>query len=593
MTKPHRHRVTFAGQNREAESGEAESLLAVARRAGVRLLASCGGRGTCGACRVKIVLGEVHGGAEDDGWHKACRSHARSDLVVEPAPRSMAAPERADVDSRDADIAPDPLIHAHDLALEPATVEDPRDDARRLLDALAGRAEILDLEAARTLSGLLRDQDWQIRAFRRGPTVIAVAPRHTRPLGLAVDLGTTNIAGYLVDLETGARVAARGLENPQTFFGADVVSRITHAVREPEGGPELRRVAGEGLAVLARELCAHAGVSETAILDAVIGGNTAMQHLLLGLPVKQLGHAPFVPALSDAVDVPAAEVGLALAPGARVHLFANVGGFVGGDHVAMLLAIEKRMGQGATLALDIGTNTEISLIDGPEIVSISCPSGPALEGGHIMCGMRAANGAIERVWVEENGTIGFATIGNQPAVGLCGSGILDAVAAFAKAGLIEPGGRIQPHHPQVVERRHKKAIRLEGEVVVTQDDIRAVQLAKAAIRAGIDHLLKAAGRTEGDLARIIVAGAFGAYIDIESAVAIGLLPDILRARIVQVGNAAGLGARMALVSGAARARAGVLARRCRYLELAGQPDFQTTYLARLRLDPNTARKEPT
>jgi len=314
------------------------------------------------------------------------------------------------------------------------------------------------------------------------------------------------------------------------------------------------------------------------IVDLAVCGNTAMHHLLLGLPVRQLGRAPFVAAVRAGMDLKARELGLAVAPGAWVHAAPNVGGFVGGDHVTALLATEEQWGACKTaLVMDIGTNTEISVIHEGRFYTASAPSGPALEGGHISCGMRAAEGAIERVKYE-NGRLKVETIGHRKAIGLCGSGVLDTLATLHRAGLVSDAGRLAAEHADIVPHRGKRAVQLAHDVLFTQDDIRAVQLAKAAIRTATELLLDEAGLTDAAIERFVIAGSFGAYIDVESGISIGLFPDLPRERFRQVGNAAGVGIRRMLASVEARARAKELAATCRYIELSSRSDFQKVFL---------------
>ncbi|HLA21283.1 MAG TPA: ASKHA domain-containing protein, partial [Pseudolabrys sp.] len=390
--------------------------------------------------------------------------------------------------------------------------------------------------------------------------------------------GTTNVAGFLVDLQSGARVASLGIENPQVVWGADVISRMNHAMQGSASAADLRQAASTAINALAHDLCLSIGAGTADIVDVAICGNTAMHHLLLGLPVRQLGRAPFVAAVRDAMDVKARELDLTVCPGAYVHLAPNIGGFVGSDHVTALLATQDLWHRAtATLVTDIGTNTEISLIHRGNITSASCPSGPALEGGHISCGMRAAEGAIERVTVE-NGRIKIAAIGNRQPVGLCGSGVIDALAALRQAGILDDGGRIAGRHPDIEDVDGKRAAVLAPGVHFNQHDVRAVQLAKAAIRTGIELLLRDRDLREDDIELVVIAGAFGSYIDVGSAIAIGLLPALPLDRFKQVGNAAGAGVRQLLASRQARARGRELAKACRYLELSTRGDFQKTFL---------------
>jgi uncharacterized 2Fe-2S/4Fe-4S cluster protein (DUF4445 family) len=349
-------------------------------------------------------------------------------------------------------------------------------------------------------------------------------------------------------------------------------------VHGDQAAAELRAAAVEAINALAHDLCLAVGQMPSDIVDLTLCGNTAMHHLVLGLPVRQLGRAPFVAAVRAAMDIKARELGVKVAPDAWVHVAPNVGGFVGGDHVTALLASEDEWGACKTaLVMDIGTNTEISVIHEGKFYTASAPSGPALEGGHIGCGMRAAEGAIERVKIE-NGRLKVETIGHKKAIGLCGSGVLDTLATLHRGGIISDAGRLAQAHDDIVSYRGKRAVQLAPDVLFSQDDVRAVQLAKAAIRTATELLLDEAGLTDMAIERFVIAGSFGAYIDVESGIAIGLFPDLPRERFQQVGNAAGVGIRRMLASTAARARAKELAETCRYMELSSRSDFQKIFL---------------
>jgi uncharacterized 2Fe-2S/4Fe-4S cluster protein (DUF4445 family) len=474
-------------------------------------------------------------------------------------------------------------VQGRDLTLPAASLQDTLSDHDRVLRACDDTHLTIDLAAAKQLPGLLRAEahaaSWSLRSFEREGELIGFAPVGAPMLGLAIDLGTTNAAGFLLDLESGERLASLGIENPQVAWGADLVSRLNHATGGEAQARELHSAAIEAINALAHDLCFSVGRSAGDILDVAICGNTAMHHLLLDLPVRQLGRAPFVAAVRGGMDLKARELGLKLAPGAWVHVAPNVGGFVGGDHVTALLATEASWSECQTaLVMDVGTNTEISLIHEGRFFSASAPSGPALEGGHIGCGMRAAEGAIERVGIEE-GRLKVETIGGKKAIGLCGSGVLDTLATLHEGGLVSDQGRLARSHEDIVQEEGKKrAIRLAKNVHFTQDDVRAVQLAKAAIRTATELLLDEAGLQEGAIERFIIAGAFGAYIDIESGIRIGLFPDLPRERFQQVGNAAGVGVRQMLASTVARERAKSLAKSCRYMELSTRGDFQKRFL---------------
>ncbi len=584
------HVIYFPQLERKIECRNDETLFQSARRQGVRIVGACGSRGSCGSCVVRVTEGQVELSdkpgqllSSSRKWLQACHLQPRSDCTLEVAARSLAPVVRAEKDSNEQEFLPlDSLIETLDVTLGAATLDDPRSDLDRLADTLGVEAHLADLVALRTLPGLLREnpmsEQWPIRVWRRVNEWIGFGHAGDVTLGLAIDLGTTNVAAFLIDLESGERLASLGLENPQTGWGADVISRVNQAMNDSQNAEDIRQAAVIAINSLAHDLCFSIGQPVEHIFDVAICGNTAMHHLLLGLPVRQLGRAPFVSVLNDGLDMKARDLGLNVANGAWVHIAPNVGGFIGGDHVTSLMATEHLWGPAeSTLVMDIGTNTEISLIHQGQIFSASAPSGPALEGGHIACGMRAADGAIERVSLKQ-GKLEVQTIGQGKAVGLCGSGVIDALATLHQAGLINAQGRIGSNHAALIEVHGKRAIELAKEVYFAQEDVRAVQLAKAAIRTATDLLLEQAGIGPEQLQAFVIAGAFGSYIDIASGVDIGLFPDLPIDKFHQVGNAAGLGIRQMLASSSARARAHELATQCRYLELNTKSDFQQRFL---------------
>lgn len=578
--------LVFPQLEREIASNGGETIFQAARRSGVRIIGACGGRGVCGTCRVQVIEGDIDEAgvtSAPDGqprWMKACQVRPQSDCIVQIAERSLAPVVRAEFDAGDVIeiLTLDPAVVSQDVSVPDATLADTLSDLDRVSRALPTPPATIDLHAARQLPGALRGGNWSLRAHIHEGELIGCSPAGRRPLGLAIDLGTTNVAGFLVDLEGGTRVASLGIENPQVAWGADVISRMNHAIQSSANASQLRQAASMAINAIAHDLCASIGADKANIVDVAICGNTAMQHLLLGLPVRQLGRAPFVAAVREAMDVKARELDLAVCPGAYVHMASNIGGFVGSDHVTALLATEALWRNAATaLVTDIGTNTEISLIHRGEIISASCPSGPALEGGHISCGMRAAEGAIERVAVVD-GRLRIETIGKRQPAGLCGSGVIDTLAALRQAGTLDDGGRIGGGHPDIAEIDGARVAVLAPDVQFNQHDVRAVQLAKAAIRTGIELLLRERNLQEDNIALVVIAGAFGSYIDVGNAISIGLLPALPLERFKQVGNAAGAGIRQILASLKARARARELAQTCRYLELSTRGDFQKTFL---------------
>ena len=603
MVEPlQRIRIEFEPVGRRAEFDSGVTLLEAARCSGVELASTCGGDGTCGCCRVRVVRGEVSpSGVTEraeftpeelaDGMRLACQTHATGDVLIDIPAESLTAAQRLQLEGEEGALELDPPVVTRDLELAPPTLDDLRSDASRLRDGLMPLEATVPLDVARQLPETLRRSDWRTRAAvnRLAGEVVGLLEGDRAALGLAVDLGTTKLAAYLVDLGTGATVARAGAMNPQIAYGEDVLSRIAYAGRETGGGRTLQTVVVEQIELLARDLCAETGCATDAIVDCVVVGNTAMHHLFAGLPVRQLGAAPYVAAESDAFDVRAADVGLPLSAGARLYSPPVIAGYVGGDHVAMLLASEITRGTRRALALDIGTNTEISVARDGALWSCSTASGPAFEGAHISAGMRAAPGAIERVRYHE-GAFTVQTVDDRPPVGLCGSGMLDAIAAALDAGIIDRrGALVRSHHLVHADNGSSNCLLVPAahsgsgqDIRFTRADVGEIQLARGAIRAGTALLLETAEIAPADLDVVIVAGAFGTYLDLRSAVRVGLLPEIPLTRYRQVGNAAGAGARRLLLSRAARAEAAAIASHANYLELTTHPAFADRFADAMR-----------
>jgi uncharacterized 2Fe-2S/4Fe-4S cluster protein (DUF4445 family) len=438
----------------------------------------------------------------------------------------------------------------------------------------------------RQMASLARQYKWRLNAYLRGAEIVGLAPPDSTPVGVAIDLGTTKIAASLVDLTTGAELAVAGALNPQIGYGEDVISRLTHVRRTSAGAQTLALKVRETLDNLLGQLTTQAGVNRRQVADVCLVGNTAMTHLLVELPVQQLAVAPYVAATNAAIDMKARDLGLSTAPGAFVHVLPGIGGFVGADHVAMILASRLDQTDHTTLGLDIGTNTEIVLAKPGQqfLTSASCASGPAFEGAHISDGMRAASGAIEAVSLTGAG-VTLKTVDNTPAVGLCGSGIIDAVAELRRWKLINERGRFDRQHERVRQGYHGPEFLLAPgsqsgsgrDVVITQNDINEIQLAKGAIRAGLEVLLDATGTTPEEVQEVVIAGAFGSFLKVQSALQVGLLPHLPNARYRQIGNAALAGARWALLSRQVRERARQIASQTNYLELTSYPKFNRRF----------------
>ncbi len=603
--------VDFQPLGRRVDVAEDKSLLEAAQQAGVGLNAVCGGAGVCGTCKVRIVEGDISPVTDSErnfldqdaiaeGYRLACRTHVQGDVLVDVPSESISAPQRAQIEGRERPVEIDPAVHAFDVEPTPPGLHDLRSDEVRLREALQeqhGIASVrFDPQVLAEIPPLLREHDWHLRLFLHDGEVIGAAPPGTPPLGLAVDIGTTKVAAYLVNLETGETLGASGEMNPQIAYGEDVMARITYAM-EGEGDEHLEELQDaiiEGLNDRASELCQASDMSCDEILEAVLVGNTCMHHLVMGLSVDQLGVAPYVPALSSPCNVKARDLGLRLATGANVHLLPNIAGFVGADHVSMVMASGIHEADEVTLGLDIGTNTEVSLAANGQLLSCSTASGPAFEGATIRDGMRAAPGAIE--WVKMvDGQIEYQTIDGAPPVGICGSGILDSVAELRRIGVLQKNGSMKRNsHPRVQEAGDRPEFVLvqAGEqdaprdIVVTRKDVSEIQLAKGAIRAGVEVLIDEAGLEIEDIDRVVVAGAFGTYLDLASARAIGMFPPLPLNRFDQVGNAAGIGAKLALLSRHCRDVAKEIAERVEYIELTTDVRFSETYMSSMDLpDP--------
>jgi uncharacterized 2Fe-2S/4Fe-4S cluster protein (DUF4445 family) len=452
------------------------TLLDAVRMAGIELVAVCGGNGACSTCRVRPLEGKLsprtpteEGELSDAdlaaGYRLACQTEVLGDVRVDIPSESLTTPQRLQIEGQETLIDNDPLVIPVDVEIQPPTMQDLRSDLTRVLEALSATGHpgaFFRRRVAADLPEKLRDASsrrpsghpakfsqadhWRLRLALRGNEVVAVLPPESRLFGLAVDIGTTKLAAYLVDLATGETVAKAGAMNPQIAYGEDVISRIKYANDHADGAATLQTRLVEALNNLLAGLSAEVELVPEQVVEAVLVGNTAMHHLAVGLPVKQLGEAPYVAAVNEAMEFPASEIGLQLAPGAYIYLPPNLAGYVGADHVSMLLGACLSVPTQTTLALDIGTNTEISLIHWGRHFACSCASGPAFEGAHIKDGMRAAPGAIERVII--NGEkVQIHTIHAQPPVGICGSGILDVVAELRKVNLLDARGTLKGEHP--------------------------------------------------------------------------------------------------------------------------------------------------
>ncbi len=588
----------------EAQAGE--TLLQVAMRAGVEIESVCGGRGTCGKCRVIATRGlgpvtdlerrALSAAERAKGYRLACQALVEGDVEVVVPEESRRSRVSILAEGLAEGIALDPWVRRHRLDVPPTTLEEQLCDWEALRRAWGreGAAYRPTLQALRQLPYALRQGEGKVALITADDFLVHIAPGPgpERLVGIAFDIGTTTVVGYLMDLESGQPLAVSSQLNPQTRYGDDVVSRIAFS-SQPGGLEALRGAIVQCLNALIAEATARVGLAPRDVLAATVVGNTTMQHLFLGISPAALAQAPYVPVVEDALSLAAEELGLDMAPGARVWALPNIAGWVGADTVGVLLATRLYAQEEIGLAIDIGTNGEMALGSRERLVTCSTAAGPAFEGAHLSCGMRAADGAIDRVHIEQD--VSWHAIGEAPPRGICGSGLVDLVAEMLRAGILAPSGLLQNGEAlgdgsQALRRRIVQNGRQREFIVafpsegangraihVTQRDVRELQLAKGAIRAGVEILLKELGVGYGDVKKVFLAGAFGNYIRPESALAIGLIPHFPQAEILPVGNAAGEGAKMALLSRRERERASEIARRTEYLELSGRPDFQEVF----------------
>lgn len=524
-------RVTFTPDDQEILIHEGATLLEAASQAGIILTTPCGGKGNCGKCTVQLAAS----GQEV----LACQYRVDRDLIVMVPSASR--------------------LYEH-----------------KILKDGPG----LDVEIKPTVGERHR--------ARSGPDAV---------FGLAVDVGTTTVVARLVDLTDGRCRATEAMLNPQTRYGDDVISRIQYAGSEAHLA-ELHGIIIGGVNELIRRLCSRAGIDSSSLYEACIVGNTTMNHLFMKFPVDQLGRAPYRAHCVDAHDVAPETLGLEMNPAGNVHCVENIAGFVGADTTAAALAVDMDLVSDTALVVDIGTNGELVLGTRDGLYAASCAAGPAMEGARIMHGSRAAGGAIEAV-VFDDGDIVVDVIGQTSARSICGSGLIDAVAVLRDLGIVDATGRfVAPAdvpasiRSRMMDYEGQRAFCLawDGQtsrpgVALTQKDVREMQLAKGAIRAGIQLLLKKLALVDSDIDRVLLAGAFGNYIRPRSAVRIGLLPDVPLERIHFVGNAAASGAHMLLISDKCRARAAALARRIQYVEIAHEKDFADVFAEAMLLNP--------
>ena len=620
--------VVFQPSGRRGPIEIGKSLLEAAQELGVALESVCGGKHVCGKCLMRIEEGFfaregldssrshlspfsaeerkfISPQEEESGYRLACIARLTGDVLVYLPEESRGKKQVIRKEVRDLPFHLNPGVKAYFAQLPPPTLEEPLGDFERLLRELKKQHGLeglaIDFPALRALPGNLRKGGWEATALVwMDREVLEVIPgRLENHYGLAVDIGTTTVAAYLCNLKNGKVAAADSMMNPQVMYGEDVMARISYAMQNPdEGRQRMQEAIIGGLNQLIRSVSQAAGITPQDIFEMTVVGNTAMHHLLLGIDPLPLGLSPFPPALHRSLDIKARDLGLELHPGANVHVLPVEAGFVGADNVGVLIAETPYEKSEMALIIDVGTNGELVLGNKERLLSCSCATGPALEGAHLQFGMRAAPGAIERVRIDPQTLAArFKVIGLEKwndecapeevqARGICGSGIIEALAEMSKAGVLEKSGRFNPrvNSPKIrklekgqefiLARREETA--LGREITVSIADVRAVQMAKGALYAGAKVMMNRLGVKRVD--KVVLAGAFGSMIDRERALVLGMFPDCGLENVFSVGNAAGDGARLALLDREKRTEADRIARQVEYIELTTDSNFTDEFV---------------
>jgi uncharacterized 2Fe-2S/4Fe-4S cluster protein (DUF4445 family) len=574
---------------------------------GIAIDSTCGGYGTCKKCKVRIVSGEIPVATIDpraftadelrDGWRLACRAAARTDLVVEVPP--LRTRPKAALIGVGRHVILRPSVQKRHLVLEEPSMEDQRSDEQRVLDGLDDLEPQTSIALLRTLGGVLRRSNFDVTAVVCDQELIDIEPGDTtaRRFAIAFDLGTTTVVATLLDLDSGQPAAVRSMLNRQQPYGADVITRISATMTDDHALAALCDRAHETLAELTAEVLADAEVDPREVYEIAVCGNVTMMALALGIDPEPLSMAPFVVTTHTLPPVKASDFGVEIHPRAPAFVFPSLGAYVGGDIVAGMLATGLTRDRRLRLFIDVGTNSEIALGSCERVLATAAPAGPAFEAAQIRCGMRAAEGAIEGVRIGADG-LSLEVIGDVDPVGMCGSGLVDAVAELVQSGLLDRSGRLIPDE-DAAERRPVLAPRLtkigqervfvlhwRGEdpadsVYLSQRDVRELQFAKASIATGWQILLRELGVDAGEISQVLLAGSFGAYLTPLSAIRIGLVPRLALPRIISAGNVAGEGAKIAALSLRERAEAESILREVRYVELSGRADFNDLFIDQL------------
>jgi len=592
---PDRVRLRFVQKNedvvREARVLAGTTLFDAGSWNGVAIDSTCGGHGTCKKCKVKVTSGHAPISSVDPrafsieelkaGWRLACRATAQEDLTIEVPP--LQTRPKAALAGVGRHVILRPAVQKRHLVLTEPTLEDQTSDLERVLQAMDDVELTVPLEVLRGLGKTLRDANFEVTAVLADDVLIDVEPGDTSPSrhAIAFDLGTTTVVATLLDLETGQPRAVRSILNRQQPFGADVISRISATMMDPTALDRLRTHAHETLDILTEEVCEEGGIAREAVYEVVVTGNVTMLQIALGIDPEPLSMAPFTIAARRLPQASALDFGIRVHPRAPAVLFPALGAYVGPDIVAGVLATGLTLDRRVRLLIDVGTNSEIVLGSSAKALACAAPAGPAFEAAQIRCGMRAAEGAIEGVKLVD-GELQLTVIGDVEPVGLCGSGLVDAVAELVAGGIIDHSGRfVLGSSERLGKIGEENVFYLSDDVFLSQRDVRELQFAKASIATGWAILCEDLGIRPEDVAQVLLAGSFGSYLSAASAVRIGLVPKLPLPRIVAAGNVAGEGAKIAAFSVTERAAANAVLDEVEYVELSGRSDFNDRFIDRL------------
>lgn len=609
--------VRFLPEGKRSTVPEGSTIMTAAIEGGVDLSNICSGKGYCGKCIVEVLVGELSPLTDQEkkripperlakGYRLACQAHLTGDVVVRVPDQSRAGRQRLVIMGKEPPVILKQNVEKVYVELVAPTLQDPLADDERLFKALAEKGYSglkADFIITKELPKVLRKSDWKATVTILGKKeIVNIQAGDTRAqnFGVAVDIGTTKLAVFLVDLTDGNLIFADGMMNPQIRYGEDVISRINFATQGEKELMEIQSSIVNGINELISKGVADTGIDAQDLYELVAVGNTAMHHLFVGIQIKSLGLCPYPAGLGRAYNIKSREMNIAINPSGNVHVLPNLAGFVGADAIADILASRLHEKEKLTLLMDVGTNTEVMLGSRKGIWSCSTASGPAFEGAHIKCGMRAATGSVEKIKITPEFDVTYKTIEDEKARGICGSGIIDAVAEALKSGVIDTSGKfvLQDHKRVKGEGATKEFILIykdetstgKEDIVLTQDDVREIQKAKAAMYGGYATLMKKAGFKKEDLNEIVIAGAFGNYIDPSSARTIGMIPEIPLEKVSFLGNTAGSGARMCLKSLDKRREAQDINNKMKYIELAVEPIFEEEYINAMYM-PNSRLEE--